>query len=529
MAAMLAIVALGALWSIVTPLGEGPDEPAHLGLVLHLADGNGYPDVDELRNPAATLRLCRVFAAAIRACPNPGEPVTPTSMRRHPRSAAPARSGRPAWDDMGGDAPVGRVSQMPQHPPLYYQAMATVLRLERALPGSTWSLDRELALLRLANVLLLAPLPALAWSAVRRLGLGDPPAVVAASAVLCVPMVTHIGAVLNNDNLLTLLAAVLIAQLAGVTRGDRSPATALGIGISVGLAMLTKAFAVVFVPTVALAYLVGAAAGIRGAWREALGRWWRPVALAAGGAVVVGGWWYVAQRIRTGTFTPSTVEERINADLRTPGFEADVRAFSGEFVRRLQERFWGSFGWYTVRFPRWVTVPATLAAAACTIAGLVRGVPVDRGRVRAPLAVLLTPLFLLAAMVWKRAWNLHALSSAYPFIQGRYLFAGVVGTVAVAAIGVTVRDARVALPAVALVAVLMQVLALRHSVAGWWGGPGLGPADQVAALAAWSAWPPAVVTGAFVAAVASAGWLAVEVALWARARAEGAHVVEPVD
>ncbi|MEZ5140385.1 MAG: hypothetical protein R2711_16920 [Acidimicrobiales bacterium] len=133
LAACLAFGALGAIWSVVAPLGEAPDEPAHLALVLHLADGGAYPDFDELHNQVAILRLCRTYAAATRACPREGEEVTATSIRRHPRAEAPAAGERPAWDDAGGDERLGQLNQMPQHPPLYYEAMATVLRAERGL------------------------------------------------------------------------------------------------------------------------------------------------------------------------------------------------------------------------------------------------------------------------------------------------------------------------------------------------------------------------------------------------------------
>ena len=85
----------------------------------------------------AILRLCVTYTAATRACPRKGEPVTATSFRRHPADEAPDKASRPAWDDEGGDWPIGRLNQMPQHPPLYYQAMATVLRVERAIAGRT--------------------------------------------------------------------------------------------------------------------------------------------------------------------------------------------------------------------------------------------------------------------------------------------------------------------------------------------------------------------------------------------------------
>ncbi len=71
LAATVAFGALAALWSVVVPLLEAPDEPDHLALVLHLADGNPYPEFDGLQSQAAVFRMCRVYVSSIRACPGP--------------------------------------------------------------------------------------------------------------------------------------------------------------------------------------------------------------------------------------------------------------------------------------------------------------------------------------------------------------------------------------------------------------------------------------------------------------------------
>jgi hypothetical protein len=80
-AACVLVGTVAAAWSVVLPPGEGPDEPAHLGLVLHLADGRGYPDHDALRQTVALERLCETFVASVRVCPLPGEAVTATAVR----------------------------------------------------------------------------------------------------------------------------------------------------------------------------------------------------------------------------------------------------------------------------------------------------------------------------------------------------------------------------------------------------------------------------------------------------------------
>ncbi len=547
LAATVAFGALAACWSVLAPLGEAPDEPAHLALVLHLADGNPYPDYDGLHNQVAIIRLCKTFASATRACPRPGEQVTATSMRLHPLAEAPDKAHRPAWDDEGGAEPIGQLNQMPQHPPLYYQAMATVLRVERAVHGGPWSTDRELALLRLANALLITPLPLLCWWAGRRFGLDDRAASLAGLSAFAVPMLTHIGSTLNNDNLLTLVSFALVALLAGVVRGDRSTRTAVGVGVLGALGLLTKAFAAVFPPLVALAYLLGwlvarsetapadpsiddleppqptgplGTAGWRGSVR----------ALAIAGAVTVAGaaWWYLGVKHRTGSFAPSIEGQRLTADLQPPGFEPHVSTFLQEFVPKLTQRFWGSFGWYTIRIPMWqASLLAAVGLGALAVALAPRRTA--DGSSRLQRAFLLTPVLALGAFVALRAWSLHVTTGQFPFIQGRYLFAGLAGAfvlVGVALRHLELRAATVADTArpgrpgggrwgtavVVGLAAVVQLDAMRRCLQGWWGGPGLGPIGQLRAMVAWSGWPGEVVALLAAVALAAGTWLVVEVA-----------------
>lgn len=528
LAATVAFGLLGAVWSVVAPLGEAPDEPAHLALVLHLADGHPYPEYDGLANQAAIIRLCKTYAAATRACPRDGERVTPTSMRRHPSGDAPDKASRPAWDDEGGAGSVGQLNQMPQHPPLYYQSMATVLRIERAIGGGPMSTDRELALLRLVNAALLAPLPLLAWWAARRFQMSEVVAVTAAVAVFAVPMLTHIGSTLNNDNLLTLLAAVGAALLAGVLRGDRSLRTAIGVGVVTGLALLTKAFGMVLVPAIVVAYLLGSrersTAGAdaerddadpglepldaRPGWNERVRSIVAPVAVAGGAVLVIAGWWYVGVRARTGKFAPTVESARITSALAPPGFEPSAADFAGEFVRNVNNRFWGSFGWYTIRFPSWLATICTLAVIAAVATALAPRRD-ESGSTRLQRLALLVPVVLLGGLVFARAWSLYATSSKFQFLQGRYLFAGIVGLLVLVAAGAVRATGRWAPIVAAGAAVVLQAEALRRCLQGWWGGPGLGPRGQVRALVAWSAWPGEALALLLLVAGAAGAWFAV--------------------
>jgi 4-amino-4-deoxy-L-arabinose transferase-like glycosyltransferase len=398
---------------------------------------------------------------------------------------------------------------MPQHPPLYYQAMAAVLRVERALASQPWSLDRELALLRLVNALLLAPLPLLAWWAAQRFASQRITALAAAVAVLAIPMLSHIGATLNNDNLLTLFGGVLIALLAGVARGDRSTRTALAVGLVTGLALLTKAFAVVFPPAVVVAYVVGSGGPGGSPWSQRLRALIRPAAVAGAVAVLVAAWWYVRVRLRTGSFTPSVENRRLSEELAPPGFAPDLAAFAAEFAESITVRFWGSFGWYTVRVPLWWAAVATGLVVVAVVVALVPRRGPD-GSTRAQRLSLLTPVVLLGAFVAARAWDLYSTTSRFQFIQGRYLFAGIVGVVVLAAMGVVRVTHRWAPMAMATAALVLQGDAARRALSGWWGGPGVGLSGQVEAMVAWGAWPGELVAVLATVSVAVGLWLSVE-------------------
>jgi 4-amino-4-deoxy-L-arabinose transferase-like glycosyltransferase len=487
---------LTAFWSVLTPLTEAPDEPAHLGLVLEVADTGHYPAYDGLQHTAGLFQLCVDYATSANWCRTDAERATGLVERERPADEAPAKHGRVRWDDPEfRRLKPGRLNQMPQHPPLYYAAMAGALRIERAVVPGSLSVDTELAFLRLLNVLIVLPLPWLAWLAARRLRLGAEVAVVAALVPLAVPQLTHIGGTLNNDNLFVVLASGLMALLAGVVQGDRSRRTLLLVGVVAGLALLTKGFGVVLPPVVLLAYLVGSRtprtpfgpfglAGLRW-WRD-----WRAVVPAVGALAVgfvVSGWWYLGNLAATGQIMPSIEDQRLSARNRPPGFHPRLGEYAASAASRLVEGFWGAFGWRRVELPTVVSVAATVLCVGAAAVAFVRP-PVARPK----LAVLLAPVALLVTFVLVRSAVIYRDSGRLAFQQGRYLFAGLTAAAAVVAVGaVRLLGARAVRATVAGVLVL-QGLAVAWCLNGWWGTDGV-PVGSLRAVVAWSGWPDPVV------------------------------------
>ncbi len=498
--------------SVAAPLFLAPDEFVHADLALRLADDARYPSYDGRRTAAAVKRV---------AIPYFGD-----DARNPDKTAAdaPPKPGRLDIDALGGSAddPEGSFNQQPQHPPLYYQSMALVLRVERAMvPGtSPPALVTEVGVLRIVNAALVVLLPLAAWATAHRLGARRGTATTAAALVLLVPQLSHIGSTINNDNLLTALAAALAVLLAGVVRGDRRARTAALVALVTGLALLTKAFAVLLLPWVAVAYLVAAHRRARAVGEGAAG----PQAstpsepamagfdlrtvragLAAGlGAALVSGWWWIGTRVRTGTFAPSLEDQLVPTQ---PGFSPDLGFFARRFGAFFTERFWGWFGLYSARIPLGVVAAATVALVGTVVLGLWRPAPRLR---RVDLAVGLVPVLALGAFVVQHAWSIYARSGQTPFIQGRYLFAVLVPLLVVSASGLGRLAGRWALPVAVVAGLVLHAVGFATMLDDFWGAPGEGLRGEVRALAAWSAWPGrALLVGAAVGAVAAAAALLV--------------------
>lgn len=486
---------LMVLASVLYPTYRAPDEGAHVDMVLVLAGGAGYPDVGERQLSQRVLD-----SQPLVGHDRTGE-RTPLEA-----AAAPPRDERPRFADLGPDVPSDVPQQMAAHPPLYYVAAATTLSAVTALlpDGAGWSFDQVVGFLRLFGALLVLPLPLLAYRTAQRLAAPASVAISAAVLPLAIPQLTHIGASVNNDTLLVLLLAALTLPTLVAARGDTSGRTALVAGLVGGLALLTKGFALIVPVWLVGAYLIGAA---RGGGARAVGAG----ALAVLTATGVGGWWWIRNLLTFGTVQPSGLPSP-----PTPaGFVPDVGAWLAFFVERMSVRFWIEPDVLPQGAPP-LHLLSTFVLVVCCVAAFVgyrhiRQHPAD-------LAVLLTPLAGLAAIVVFGAWRVYARTGTPFAIHGRYLYGGVVGLGVVAAFGAAslLRQRVRWLPLGAfIVAAGVQVAAMALALTQYWAPPGLG--ERTAAVLAWAPWPAPVVVGAGLAAAALAVWTVAALAREGRA------------
>ncbi len=163
-------------------------------------------------------------------------------------------------------------------PPLYYFLTAVLYHLVGGAGKGV----------RLLSTLFSAGVVWLTWLCARRL-LPDRPliALTATGFVAFLPMHIAIGSAVGNDALTNLLFAGVLYGL--LKRGSSNPERqALWVGILTGLALLTKATAILLLPVVGLGVLIQARLDGAG-WQMSV----RRAGLALLPALLIGGWWFI--------------------------------------------------------------------------------------------------------------------------------------------------------------------------------------------------------------------------------------------
>ena len=466
-------VVLGVWWSIITPIGRPPDEPAHFDLVAAVASSGRYPDYDGRVISQGAGLMKGVF------------PLLP--------EFAPERGARATLTDSGGNDPLlwpdsdtGKVSpvpnQMPQHPPLYYVVAAVGLRAARALAGGEFALDREVLMLRLVGVAIVAPVPIWAFEAARRLGASGVAARGASAMTLGVPQLLHVSAAVSYTPLLVGIGAVLAVVLAGVMRGDERTATAVRAGALVAGALWTTSSAVFLIPWVGLVYLYRGWSNC--SWRQAI----RGASMSLGVALAAGSPWWIRNWLVHGNPVPSTDSDQYATIGRPDGFSPHPWEIVDLAIRYLPSRFFGSFGtmFSAPMRPALVTALTILSALGLVAALVPRRLGSDDGLATSRLAVFLAPLPLLLGFILYRSWDLYQMSGFVTFLQGRYAFVAFVPFAVVVSAGLARLARRWTPLLLILVALIAQAEGSRAALDNWWAEPTASFARNLSAVSRWN-------------------------------------------
>ena len=294
---LVAVFLIGLAHVAFLPPFEGYDETAHWSYVQELSDLGHGPryGIDRLSSDLAGYPGPMIYGET-----PPFEQTRRATYRSFRLAGTPAIKGGPTHY-----ASVGDLNWQAQHPPLYYALMVPIYR---AAHGLGWV--NHLFVLRLASWLLafagFSIGVVFTARAARLLAFGSAEAetdvrwvgVVMAAWPFAFPEFFPEFARLGNDSLCILLVAICWAFVLRLLSGRGGWASAVGLGVALGLGLLTKAF------FVAIGGGVGALLVLR---------WWTDrrmsvllqAVLAGAIALAIGSFWYLAKLHETGSLIGS--------------------------------------------------------------------------------------------------------------------------------------------------------------------------------------------------------------------------------
>jgi hypothetical protein len=487
--------ALLLVGSLLQPMFAVPDERYHADMIMAVAQESGWPDMRERRIGSEIELASRLLSTDPKVASNAIPRAFPEGEGDEEVCGGlpiPTCRYRPELNYFSSWDVLGNYNRMAQHPPLYYVAVSTVAHGMQMLvpPAFDLSFDQELLLYRLVTLLMVVPLPLLTLVLSRELT--DDEAVQYGATALTVFVVgLHIrnGAMINNDNLLLLLGASFLVFLIRIAKGDTSTRTALVAGLILGLSLLTKAFAIVLIPTLAvgygLQYLVKRSDDPRPTLKSGL--------LALGVTSVIGGWWWLWNVLRLGTLLPKGAgigrpagpefEPSLTEWFRTAA-ESNIETFiGGDALSNLDHK--PLLFWTLVVF----------IAAGLTLALLLAQ------KKKQYLWLILLPTALVAGGIMINGYRSYSKTARVAGVNGRYLYTFLSGIYVIMACGYVAAlnrirrfKSRVGLaqfvPLTFLVAAAaLQIHAALRKLHLEWGSPGTSLSDKWDALLAWSALP----------------------------------------
>jgi len=324
---------LGALYSVINPVFESPDEVYHYPYIKHLADGQGLPiqdpDHKELwEQEGSQPPLYYALMAAVTRWINTDDIRQVRALNPH------ARIGIPLAQDNKNIVIHATDENFPWR--------GTVLAVQ---------------IIRLCSLLMGA---GTVWCTycLARLVLPDRPIIALGAMALNAfnPMFVFISASVNNDNLIILLASLILLALVRLLQRGGSHRSLLVIGALVGLACLSKLSGLALIPLA-----MGALALRR--WGEldrpfnkanimlALRQWICECLLLALPVTVIASWWYVRNFKLYGD--PLGLTTMLDIFGRRDG-ASTLKGLWGEF-RGFRISFWGLFGVVNVLLrPAWI-------------------------------------------------------------------------------------------------------------------------------------------------------------------------------
>lgn len=393
----VAFALLLGFWAALTPMFRAPDETAHFDAAVRIADGEGWPAPGDAYIHAAISKM----ESSAPSTPPVNRPSVAQMFETYPGLTQSA-------------------NQMTQHPPTYYAAAAVVLKV---FDFSHLRWDHAFMLLRFFDVFIVAPLPLFLWMSLRRLTRSPRVAIAGAMVPFAVPQLAQIGSSVTNDAPIILLGGVITWLAIRIMTGDSRLRTLLGLGAALGVACATKGTALPLIVFVVLALLIPGRAALP--WTSRILR----LVIAGVVTLLLSGWWWIHNVLTYHTLQPDGIASKRPKVPWEPGSTANWGAFVNQMWNGMSSTFWGQFG--PARYPMSPVVSDTLTVLvifALVVYGFRR-----RDNLWISITLVSAPLMLLLSLSLT-VWNSYEDTQGINGVQGRYLYPGLVASIALSAL-----------------------------------------------------------------------------------------------
>lgn len=442
--AMFTVLAIS--YSVVTPVGEAPDEVGHFEYVLHLLKTRALPvqkfgSLDEAKQPPLYYLLAATVASLSDYRDTTGQFLPNPNF---------------IWAGKGGhDVNAGIHTTAETFP---YRGQALTLHLVRATSAVLGALTIALVVVIGLEIFPERPLIGLLAGAIAAFD----------------PQFLFISGAANNDNLVTTLVTLALWQLIRMLGRPDRVYRWLMVGAIIGAAGLAK-------PT---GFVIGVAAGLvlvccavreRSLWTFVRDSLCLVVIIFS-----IAGWWFVRNQVLYGDPFGWSVFTKVFAAIARP--EPLHLSDLLDFVSVQFRSFWAFFGWMNVPAPSWFYKTA-LGVCFLAGAGVVRALVTGRwARLRqsqkqAVIVLVLAAVSQEGFILW---YITHCNSSCY---QGRLLFPAI-GPLAIMCssglLGLTPRAMRLWVSGTVASCFLVAALFMPFKV--------IRPAYHIIPLPKWATW-----------------------------------------
>ncbi len=350
---LMLFIALGGLYSVITPLFEAPDEPWHFAYVQHVASGRGLP-VQSLDQPAHLARqeasqppLYYLIAAAATLWIDTSD--FPAILWENPHYGF-------AVPGVVNDNKNLFIHTALESFPYGGAVLAIhIARFVSVLSGALAVLFTYLLALRI-------------FPDQKFLAAG------AAAVAAFVPQFLFISGAVSNDSTITAMSALSLWLIVRMFFIQPQTRDAAALGVATGLAALAKVsgLGLVFLAALVTIYVVG-----KNSRRLVI-----QLSTLAIVFTLVAGWWYLRNWMLYGEFTGTEMMRSIFGARQTP---LTFDQFNTQ-LNEVRETFWIGFGWGNVRAQPILYTAFDLLRAVSGI-GIVVGLVRQRGE-RLPFFVL---------------------------------------------------------------------------------------------------------------------------------------------